>query len=683
MRFPPLARYSLVGLLLVLHLGLAVSSVRLKSTTFDERPHLTAGVSFWWTHDYRLNPEGGMLSQRWAALPALYYGFIDTAKDGWRDADIGWCSYEYFYGRGKRVETLLWSSRSMNALWGTAICVLVLVWAWRLFGTGGGMIALAAAVFSPTLLAHGPLVTADVCTALFFVLAVGATWRAMHLMTPLTIAGVVLAVSGLLLSKMSGVLILPMAALLTVVRIAFGRPLRLGWTRRPSRRIKGRARPAVALLAAAVLCAAGTFGVVWGAYGFRYAARHPDAPSPAAAEFDWTAVDDGGFIAATVEKARDHRLLPEAYLYGFNYARRSTQRRIAYLDGEYSLEGWWRFFPLAFLYKTPSPMLLLFGMAAAALPFRRRDATGEALEDEPDAPLWYRTAPLWVLLLVYGGFSLTSSLNIGHRHLLPIYPVLFVMSGAAVRWFDTAFVRAAPARRWSTAAIAMMIASLAAVSLKTWPNYLASFNTLAGGPSRGYTHLVDSSLDWGQDLPALKSWLDGAGLQEPDAARVYLSFFGTAVPEYHGLQFLSLPSFMPRFRVAEPRPLRAGVYCISATMLHCLYVGPRGPWCAPYEHAYQTLRPEVRRLMATRDDPSARRALLADRGPDEWRDLVREFEHLRFARLCAYLRVHRRPDAQIGFSIHVYHLDDQQIAEALDAAPAEMHEKVMVRGAGD
>ena len=60
------------------------------------------------------------------------------------------------------------------------------------------------------------------------------------------------------------------------------------------------------------------------------------------------------------------------------------------------------------------------------------------------------------------------------------------------------------------------------------PDYLAYFNQLAGGPSEAYKHLADSSLDWGQDLPALKQWLEREGLQQPGAGNVYLSYFGTA-----------------------------------------------------------------------------------------------------------------------------------------------------------
>ena len=87
-------------------------------------------------------------------------------------------------------------------------------------------------------------------------------------------------------------------------------------------------------------------------------------------------------------------------------------------------------------------------------------------------------------------------------------------------------------RKAAGIATLILVAWHALESVNIRPNYLAYFNQLAGGPSQGYKHLADSSLDWGQDLPALKKWLDGQGLQQPGGSGVYLSYFGTARPEY-------------------------------------------------------------------------------------------------------------------------------------------------------
>src|SRR5439155_13724202 len=127
-----------------------------------------------------------------------------------------------------------------------------------------------------------------------------------------------------------------------------------------------------------------------------------------------------------------------------------------------------------------------------------------------------RAAPLLVLLGVYWAAALVSHLNIGHRHLLPIYPPLFILAGGAL-----------PRLRVPLAALAV------AEGLLAWPHYLAYFNPIAGGARNGYRHLVDSSLDWGQDLP---------GLQRHHPA--YLAYFGTGSPRYYGIVASLLPSFI-------------------------------------------------------------------------------------------------------------------------------------------
>jgi hypothetical protein len=127
-------------------------------------------------------------------------------------------------------------------------------------------------------------------------------------------------------------------------------------------------------------------------------------------------------------------------------------------------------------------------------------------------------------------------------------------------------------------ALGSLVAWHAVESVRIAPDYLAYFNELVGGPALGYRHLVDSSLDWGQDLPALKAWLDANGLQAPGHGPVFLSYFGTSHPDHYDIDAIALPGFPDRQDDVMPPVLTAGVYCISATMLQGLYVDakPRG-----------------------------------------------------------------------------------------------------------
>jgi hypothetical protein len=243
-----------------------------------------------------------------------------------------------------------------------------------------------------------------------------------------------------------------------------------------------------------------------------------------------------------------------------------------------------------------------------------------------------------VLIGVYWLSSLPSNLNIGLRHMLPTYAAAMILAGAVGRW---------TAARAGRVAIPALLALTALESRAVHPHYLAFFNALAGGPSHGYRHLVDSNLDWGQDLPGLAHWL----AERPDADRCYLSYFGSALPEQHAVHCIRLPGFFDFGRPLRREELDAGTYCISATMLQALHLDAdaRGRWTAEHELRFGRAREAA--------------AQETDAGVTEPTPGWSLYERLRFARLMAYLR-EREPDDQVGYSILIYRLDAEELGAA-------------------
>ncbi|MCX7856184.1 MAG: hypothetical protein N2556_09500, partial [Anaerolineae bacterium] len=218
----------------------------------------------------------------------------------------------------------------------------------------------------------------------------------------------------------------------------------------------------------------------------------------------------------------------------------------AFLMGQNSDHGWWYYFPVAFALKTPLPTVLLVLVGLIGKP----RLTPQALRH------W---APLVVFPLVYLASTPFSTVNIGYRHLLPILPFLFILTGRAVR--NTEYgVRAAyfvfriPLLAW-----------LALGTLWVAPNYLAFFNELAAGPAGGYRYLVDSNLDWGQNLWQLRDWMRENGVE-----RVFYAHYSPARPEVYGVSVDFLP---PDWRAVPFTPLdpAPGVYAIGATVLQGVY----------------------------------------------------------------------------------------------------------------
>jgi Dolichyl-phosphate-mannose-protein mannosyltransferase len=627
-----------------LHAVLAITAAMQKSPTFDEPTHLTAGYSYWLKNDYRLDPENGNLPARWAALPLLWSRPVFPENGAWDRGDVGRVSENFIYRSGNDSDQVILQGRSMMAIVGAGLCLLIFFFSARLFGPVGGLISELLAVFDPNLLAHSALITADVTAAFFFVAAAWSYFRLLNAVNVRWFLITGLSWSGLFLAKMSAPAFLFVAAILVAVRLCAREPLPVHvWG--VERRIKEFWRKLIlvsgltgALLPVVVLA-------IWASFEFRFSPFPQDAAVREVWNARWEAcLSDHSGVEKMVGFARNHKLLPEAYLYGFAFTSKSAMFRPTFLDGEWSATGFPSFFARAFLYKTPIPILMLLIAAAVAGYLRWRTA----FRDRCRCILAHdlaSLAPVWALVLVYGLFSLTSHLNIGHRHLLPIYPAIFVVCGACAYFLH--------ARLIMTIFAGTMLCWQIAESALLRPDYLAYFNQIAGGPKNGYKHLVDSSLDWGQDLPALKTWLDQHPNQ-PSTGRLYLAYFGAAVPQYYGIEATGLPfdSSADKLPAFEP-----GRYCISATTLQRVYSFEHGKWTREYESAYRlALAREVHHFDLRASDSVVNSALL---------------QRLRFGRLCAYLRK-REPIANVGNSILVFQLNQRELDQALHGPPVEL-----------
>lgn len=205
--------------------------------------------------------------------------------------------------------------------------------------------------------------------------------------------------------------------------------------------------------------------------------------------------------------------------------RHQLQGHPAFLLGAYSSTGWLYYFLVAILVKTPLGTLAAFLFCLAILRGRIRWQAGTAL----------------VFIVPFFVFSMAACCartNIGLRYVLPIYALSFVLLGA---------LAAEPKTDWRVLLCWVLAGATAAESLAVAPHQLSFFNAAVGGPSSGHQYLSDSNLDWGQDLAALSQWL-----QQRGNPAIYLSYFGTAPPEYFGIRFQPLPTFNPASNAAPP-----------------------------------------------------------------------------------------------------------------------------------
>lgn len=500
--------------------ALTVRSYTTESATWDEPYHLTAGCAAARFGDYRMDPEHPPLLRMWAALPLLFRSDVkfDAGNPHWQWASFNQLSFgrEFLY-RDNDADGLLYRARFMTVILGLALGGLLFWWAREWFGFWPAVGALTLFSLEPNLLAHAGLVTTDLGVTLFIFGAVFFAWRVTQRFTWLNVAGLILFFALAQVSKFTALLLWPIVGLL------------LAW--------RARLRVAVLLL---VTLAVTSYAAIWAAYRFR------ESPTPTGERFAYHEQDyvrqcvPG--LAKIVERVDGWHILPNAYLEGFLIGQANAHERGAYLAGHHSLTGWWYYFPVAFLLKTPVALLFLF-FAGLGVCLAQR------------GKFWFALVPIAIFL----GISMTARLNIGLRHILPIYPFVILVATAALAQF-------VDARRWYwLAAVGVAaVVELAAVS----PHYLAFFNGLAGGPRAGHKWLVDSNLDWGQDLKSLGAWM-----KKNRVPRINLSYFGSADPAYYGIDCRHLPGG-PFYEVGPPE--LPGYIAVSVTNLRGAHFNERG-----------------------------------------------------------------------------------------------------------
>jgi len=651
-------------LILAIFAGLGLHHARSTSPTFDEPDQIVSG--------YVALTEPGRdylvvnlrLSQLWQALPLLSFDprprvpSVAEERAPGQNKSLGAL---FFYGdENGDPQRMIFASRAMVVILSVILGGVIFACSRRLHGDGAGLLSLALYAFSPLVIAHGSLATTEMATALLFTLATLALWRVVEAPGPIPAVLAGLATGALLATKISGLLIVPIAVILVVARIRD--TIR---RRRPSADIPPRRlwTLAAALGGAALLA----WAVVWLVYGGPSA-----APSPGAARWQSHPALADTLQVKAVDLAYDWRLLPREYLEDLHRFAHASLGRQSYLLGEYSLTGWWSFFPVAGLFKTTLALLLALLLAGFAAWKLRR------VEPKDGGADLRGLFPFLVLAAVYGAFAIAGNLNIGARHLLPLYPPLLVLAGLSCRLWASA-----PRIRRTLLACALAFGA-ALETAWAFPHFIGHFNALAGGSRNGRHILVDSSLDWGESLPDVKRWLDRRDARPAaDKSRVYFSYFGNVDLARYGLSrpdLVLLPQYYDT-RVARPFTLGPGSYVISATMLACVYTNPAmGSWRPSLEKAYWESLAHMAEIQPHTRTRADFEAFMSRGDAGIWKKRFRDFDYLRFARLCAYLR-QREPDEYISPGMLVFEVSLEDLEKALAGPPPELRPEASIKGA--
>ncbi len=481
-----------------------------------------------------MNNEHPPLLKELSAFPLAAYDQHLASPffyDSWHNANQWQFAQDFLYKNSVSADSILLLGRLPMMLLSLLLGLYIFKWSKELFGTIPGLIALLLYCLSPNIIAHSRYVTTDIGVSAFFFITIYYFYKFLkyNKLNFLIAGSIFLGFS--LASKFSAVFIIPILIILFLLHKII--------TPQSNKHFKH-------FLFVFIIMFFIANAIVWASYGFEF--KKPMAYQEIQSlqqQRDYIVENDlisdqndlnkalirysepGTLSGNTINYIANNIPIPAfTYFLGLkNLYLHNYYGHLSYLLGNYSQFGWWYYFPITILAKTPIPTLLfLSALSGLFLVYLINKISCRSL----------RLLPLYIYFLVvppliYFIISMSSHINLGWRHVAVIYPFIFVSIGFLFLKFP--FFR--PITR--TLFIVLLFWYIAS-SILIYPYYLAYFNEFFGGPKKGPLLLVDSNIDWGQDIKRLKSFMN-----KNDISYVCLSYFGQANLDYYDIDYRYLP----------------------------------------------------------------------------------------------------------------------------------------------
>jgi hypothetical protein len=519
--------FLIVTALLMLMSFFMYSELKNDSPTTDETIHVLSGYQYW-RNTFSVNPEHPPLGKQIATLPLIFIKPImpvdqnyseainDYYYDSWKETRV-YSQNWLFKTVGNNADKIVNSCRAMVLIFTLILGLIIFFVAKKWYNLKTALIALFLFCFSPLILAHGHLANTDLWATLGFFIAIFSF--AYYLKKPnvwrLILAAACFALA--ILFKFSMIILVPILIILWLIY----------WRTNNDRKMYN-TKNIILLLTSYFLI---TLFLIWADYGFPL----NFAPS-------FLVINNHIYtntILTSLSNILMHLPLDQFFKGLIMVLTTSVSQRPAYLLGTASSGGWWYYFPVAYLVKEPLALIILLIAGIIFYLFLRKKKL-EFID--------------WLLIIppvFYIFITLFSKLNIGIRHILPIYPFIFIFVGYSIsQIFDCIkkYTRAKSLFLLLTSYLLSLALCLwyFSASLSVFPYFLTYFNELTGGPKGGPRILTDSNIDWGQDLKRLSQWLKENNINE----KIKLEYFWTGLdaPIYYGINYQSLEKNDPSQR---------------------------------------------------------------------------------------------------------------------------------------
>ena len=554
----PLVFCGVAVLLLVILLQLVLMA-RDNSATFDEPFHIYAGY-LQWKHGYvLLNPP---LITSFFTLPLLGMNLPEPPITS--DLPGGERTYDNLEFQGGKAlvfqndtNAILFRTRMTAMVFTVVLALLVFAAARDMFGVGAGLIALGLMAFDPTLMGHSALATLDAGNACLMFWAIYAFYRYVKSPTAWRLIATGVIVGLALAAKHSAILLFPTMGVLAIIEVVWRGKLDLELAAPPVRA----GRHALRLALALTVILAISMTILWGSYGFRYAPGDavPFNP-PMKTQLDRVPSALEGRLLGEIDGLH---LLPAPYTYAFANILSQAKSYTSYLMGVAYPHAVWFYFPITLLIKSSLTFLILLVISAGAV------AIGAV---RLSRGILY----MGISALVFMAFAVTGGMNIGVRHILPVYVFLSVpIAGASWSLMQRN-------RSWIYAVVALLVFQAGSV-LHAYPAYISYTNEVFGGPANSYKYVSDSSSEWGQQLNAVRRYVDARGIKN-----CWFAYFNQAMMDFRSFGIPCTPLLTAEYQTPDTPPAIDGTVLISAAVLSGFETGT-GP-LNPYGQ-FQKLKP--------------------------------------------------------------------------------------------
>lgn len=581
-------------LLLTVMFILLLGSIWSSSATMDELAHIPSGFGYITQKDYRLNPEHPPLLKALAAFSGQIFTqpYFPTDTPYWKDDVNGqWAQgAKFLYESGNDADKIIFWSRFPLILLTIFFGWLIFSWTKKRFSFTVALLTLTFYTFSPTFLAHSPLVTTDLGAAFAFFIGIISFLKFLEKPSGrnMLIAGLIFGIAQLI--KFSLVLLMPVMLIILVAWV-LTRP-NLHWHERWRLGLKFIFKTMAIGLTGLIL--------IWLVYAY-FVWNYPPEKQFRDAEFTLTSF---GFRPAAnfdlaLIKNKFTRPLGQYVLGVLMVTQRSAGGNTQFFLGEVSAAGYRSYFPLLYLLKESLAFhlltLLTLVFALRKIYHRVKLSFGEKKLNL--ARYWVENHfvefSALVFIIFYWFISIKSPLNIGVRHVLPTFPFIYLLVARQITEWLKAYEYPAP-RNWlewlkniyqiyikSIPKYLLTFALLLWIILGTifsFPNFLSYYNEFAGGARDGWKIAVDSNYDWGQDLKRLTQFVEKNKIE-----KIAVDYFGGGNPSYYLEE-----KFEPWWSSRGPTQ---GWFAISATLRQGAFGTPTKGFIRKPEDSYEWLRP--------------------------------------------------------------------------------------------